>query len=52
MPETPPQEESVSTFSCSVRVDDIDRTSMIVPVWLSCTAENSPDTLVYASLDT
>lgn len=37
---------------CSVRMDNSDRTSMIVPVCLSCTAENGPETLVYALLDT
>ncbi|KAJ8332755.1 hypothetical protein SKAU_G00416510, partial [Synaphobranchus kaupii] len=49
-PEAPPPEESAS--NCSVRVDNSDRTSMIVPVWLSCAATNSPETLVYALLDT
>lgn len=50
--EAPSQVESASTVLSSVRMDNSDRTSMIVPVWLSCTAENSPETLVYALLDT
>ena len=33
-------------------MDNGDRTSMIVPVWLSSAANNSPETLVYALLDT
>lgn len=48
--EPPPPEKSVSNHS--VGVDSRDRTSMIVPVWLSCETKGSPEILVYALLDT
>ncbi|XP_063740237.1 uncharacterized protein LOC134864868 [Eleginops maclovinus] len=50
--EVPSQDESSSTSLCNVRMDSGDRTSMIVPVWLSSAAKNSPELLVYALLDT
>ena len=43
-------EESASSHS--IKTDSSDRTSMIVPVWLSCEAKDSPEILVYALLDT
>ncbi|KAJ8361723.1 hypothetical protein AAFF_G00429530 [Aldrovandia affinis] len=49
-PESPPPEECASNHS--VRVKSSDRTSMIVPVWLSCEAKEGPEILVYALLDT
>lgn len=50
--ETPPPEENTSAVSNNVTVDKSDRTSMIVPVWLSCAKGNKQETLVYALLDT
>lgn len=47
-----PQKDNSSIALCTVRMDNGDRTSMIVPVWLSSAAKNSPETLVYALLDT
>ncbi|KAL1268410.1 hypothetical protein QQF64_033773 [Cirrhinus molitorella] len=49
-PEASPERASLSL--CSVDRDNCTRTSMIVPVWLSCTTKDSPETLVYALLDT
>nr|XP_046230542.1 uncharacterized protein LOC124051127 [Scatophagus argus] len=51
-PDAPPQKEDSSTNLCSVKMDSGDRTSMIVPVWLSSAATDSPEILVYALLDT
>nr|XP_015830265.2 uncharacterized protein LOC107395402 [Nothobranchius furzeri] len=50
-PEMLPKEENAATVSCSVKLDNSDCTSMIVPVWLS-SSTNRPETLVYALLDT
>ncbi|XP_057678097.1 uncharacterized protein LOC130907254 [Corythoichthys intestinalis] len=51
-PERPPEEENVSAVSNNVKIDNIDRTSMIVPVWLSGASNNGHEILVYALLDT
>ncbi|XP_023806193.1 uncharacterized protein LOC105356638 [Oryzias latipes] len=50
--ETQLAEENASAVSNNVKVDHSDHTSMIVPVWLSCTKGNEQETLVYALLDT
>ncbi|KAM9709232.1 uncharacterized protein ACNS7B_023621 [Menidia menidia] len=51
-PEVSQQRDSTSTASCSMNMTNADRTSMIVPVWLSSSVKNSPEILVYALLDT
>ncbi len=45
-------DEKVSTSLCSVAVNSGNHTSMIVPVWLSCATNDSPEILAYALLDT
>lgn len=47
-PEVSQQRDSTSTASCSMNMTNADRTSMIVPVWLSSTVKSSPEILVYA----
>lgn len=51
-PEMPPQDENAATVSCSVGTGNSERTSMIVPLWLSCATDKGPEILVYALLDT
>lgn len=46
------QQDSSSTTLCSVNMTTSDRTSMIVPVWLSSDVKISQEILVYALLDT
>ncbi|KAI2646032.1 Retrotransposon-derived protein PEG10 [Labeo rohita] len=50
-PEALPDERTYTSL-CSVGMDNCICTSMIVPVWLSCATKDSPETLVYALLDT
>ncbi|XP_016369322.1 uncharacterized protein LOC107709383 [Sinocyclocheilus rhinocerous] len=45
-------DERASTSLCCVGMVNCNRTSMIVPVWVSCATKDSPETLVYALLDT
>ena len=51
-PPKPPDPPEESASNNSVKVNKGERTSMIVPVWLSCDADFSPEILVYAFLDT
>ncbi|XP_052430381.1 uncharacterized protein LOC127971416 [Carassius gibelio] len=45
-------DERASISLCSVGMDNYNRTSMIVPVWISCATKDSPEILAYALLDT
>ncbi|XP_048846374.1 uncharacterized protein LOC125717469 [Brienomyrus brachyistius] len=51
-PEASEQEQENSVALCNVKGDACDRTSMTVPVWISCVGKNCTETLVYALLDT